>query len=165
MEIRDERPADAAAIRAVVTAAFATAPHSSGTEAAIVDALREAGALTLSLVAEEDGEVVGHIAFSPVMADGSEGGWYGLGPVSVRPDFQTKGIGQALVRVGLERLKESGAFGCVVLGDPAYYARFGFLNDPALRYPGVPPEYFQMLIFAGARPSGDVSYHAAFDAG
>lgn len=162
MEIRDERSGDAAAIRALTAAAFETAPHSSGTEAAIVDALRTAGALTLSLVVEEGGEIVGHVAFSPVLIGGSGGGWHGLGPVSVRPDRQNRGIGRRLIMAGLERLEISGAQGCVVLGDPAYYARFGFLADPMLRYPGVPAEYFQSLSFAGTRPKGDVRYHPAF---
>lgn len=165
MEIRDERPADAAAIRAVVTAAFATAPHSSGTEAAIVDTLRSSGALELSIIAEESGEIVGHVAFSPVSTGEDADAWYGMAPVSVRPDHQRKGVGYVLVETGLRRLKASGARGCVVLGDPAYYARFGFRSDPMLRFPGVPPEYFQFISFGGERPLGEVRYHSAFDAG
>lgn len=162
MDIRDECPDERAAIRVITTAAFETAPHSSGTESAIVDALRDAGALTLSLVAADEGEVVGHVAFSPVMIDGSDRDWYGLGPVSVRPDHQGRGIGRALVEAGLERLRGAGAHGCVVLGDPAYYARFGFRADGALSYPDVPAEYFQSLGFVGPVPKGEVSYHAAF---
>jgi putative acetyltransferase len=145
-----------------VTRAFATAPHASGTEAAIVDGLRAADALSLSLVAEHDGQVVGHAAFSPVRIDDRDTIWFGLGPVAVDPDHQRRGIGDRLVRAGLAELRSRGAAGCVVLGDPAYYARFGFVADPALRYPGPPPEYFQHLSFDGPPPVGIVAYHPAF---
>lgn len=162
MWIRAETAGDAAAIGALTTAAFATAPHSGGNEARIVDGLRAAGALTVSLLAEDQGEIVGHAAFSPVTIGGKDGGWFGLGPVSVRPDKQRAGIGAALIRAGLERLREAGAQGCVVLGDPAYYGRFGFTADPAITYPGVPAEYFQAIGFGDDRPRGVVSYHPAF---
>jgi len=91
--------------------------------------------------------------------------WFGLGPLSVRPDRQRKGIGKALVETGLKRLRATDAAVCVVLGDPVYYARFGFVSDPALRYGDVPPEYFQRIVFSGAPPSGGMMYHSAFDAG
>ncbi|WP_447748274.1 GNAT family N-acetyltransferase [Pseudomonas nicosulfuronedens] len=162
--IRPERPEDVSVIREVTTAAFAVAEHSSGTEAAIVDALRTAGALSISLVATVDGEVVGHVAFSPVTLDGADLGWYGLGPVSVRPDLHGQGIGAELIRVGLERLKALGARGCVVLGDPAYYPRFGFAQDPAIQYEGVPPEYFMALSLNGSKATGKVAYHSGFSA-
>ena len=162
MEIRDERPADAAAIHDVTATAFATAPHSDGTEAAIVDRLRAAGALTLSLVAEDGGAIVGHVAFSPILIDRVGERWFGLGPVSVAPGRQRQGIGSALIVEGLARLRAEQAKGCVVLGDPVYYRRFGFAPDAALQFPGLPPEYFQCLAFDGARPAGIVSYHAAF---
>jgi putative acetyltransferase len=163
MIIRPEIAEDAPAIRAVTAAAFKGAPYSSGTEAAIVDALRDAGALTLSLVAEEQGRIVGHVAFSPVTINGKAGGWFGLGPVSVEPAEQRRGIGQALIRDGLERLKSAGAEGCVLLGDPAYYGRFGFISDLRLRYGDVPPEYFQRLSFTGIEPEGEVAYHVGFN--
>jgi putative acetyltransferase len=162
MRIRFEEPADAEAIRVVAAAAFTNAPHSHGDEAAIVDALRRAGALAVSLVAEDEGEVVGHVAFSPVTINGATTGWFGLGPVAVRGDKQRSGIGQALIRAGLDRLKEQGARGCVVLGDPVYYARFGFESDARLRYGNVPTEYFQRLAFGDERPAGLVAYHQAF---
>ena len=165
MQIRDERREDHDAIRALTTAAFLDAPHSGGTEAAIVDALRDAGALAVSLVAVEKGRVVGHVAFSAVTIDGKRQGWYGLGPVSVEPARQRGGVGSALIREGLGRLRAMGAGGCVVLGDPAYYGRFGFVSVPALSYPGVPAEYFQRLVLSGDSPAGVVAYHAGFDAG
>lgn len=162
MIIRSEEAHDRGAIRAIITAAFAEMEHSNQTEARIVDALREAGALALSLVAIESGELVGHVAFSRVTIDGTDLGWYGLGPVAVRPDRQGRGIGAALIRAGLEKLRTAGATGCVVLGEPAYYGRFGFEVDSQLRLPDVPSEYFQALAFNGTVPRGIVAYHAAF---
>ena len=161
-EIRPETAADGGAIRALTEAAFEGAPHSSGTEAAIVDALRAAGQLTLSLVAESGGAVVGHAAISPVTIGEGAGGWFGLGPVSVRPDRQGRGIGAALVGEALARVERLGAAGCVVLGDPGYYQRFGFAVVPGLRFEGVPPEYFMAQAFRGELPRGAVTYHAAF---
>ncbi|MBB4867899.1 putative acetyltransferase [Pseudomonas nitritireducens] len=162
--IRPERPADAGIIRQVIEAAFAVAEHSDGTEGAIVDALRAAGALSVSLVATVADQVVGHVAFSPITLDGADLGWFGLGPVSVRPDLHGQGIGAALIRAGLAQLKAQGARGCVVLGDPRYYPRFGFAVDPAIQYEGVPPEYFMALSLDGSRATGMVAYHTAFSA-
>ena len=164
IEIRAERAEDAQAIRRVTNAAFKLNSHASGTEAAIVEALREAGALTLSLVATIDNEVAGHIAFSPVTIDGQYLNWFGLGPVSVTPDLHGQGIGSALICEGLARLQQAGAAGCVLLGDPAFYRRFGFENDPALRYEDAPAEYFMRLSFREATPSGKVVYHEGFAA-
>ncbi len=163
MQIRSERPEDATTIRALTDTAFKDKRFSDGTEAQVIDALRATGALTLSLVATQGGEIVGHIAFSPVTINGKAGGWYGLGPVSVWPDRQRTGIGQALIRDGLGRLQAMGASGCVLLGDPAYYARFGFENDPDLRHAGAPAWAFQCLTLNGPRPKGEVSFHSGFD--
>lgn len=163
MIFRPENVQDIAEIRALMAAAFKDAPHSDGREGAIVDALRAAGALTVSLVAEQEGEIVGHVAFSPVAIGGKAADWYGLGPVAVRPDRQRHGIGTRLVGAGLELIKDLGAAGCVVLGDPGYYARFGFEADPALQFPGVPAAYFQRLDFGHAAGRGGVVvYHPAF---
>lgn len=162
MEIRAEQPGDEAAIRAVVEAAFAGAEHSDGTEGEIVERLRAARALTLSLVAVEGGAVVGHVAISPVTINGANLGWFGLGPVAVSPDRQARGIGSGLVRDTLLRLEADGARGCVVLGEPGYYGRFGFNADDRLRYPGPPPIFFQALSFRGGVPTGTVAYHPAF---
>ena len=162
MNIRPERIEDIDAIRTLTETAFKTAPHADGTEHLIIDRLRAAGALTLSLVAEADGAIVGHVAFSPVaVSDGSEG-WYGLGPISVDPARQGEGIGGKLIRDGLERLKALGATGCVLLGDPAYYGRFGFAADPKLVLDGVPPEYFMRVAFSPVYGAGSVSYHPGF---
>ena len=159
--IRKERPADEQAITALIDAAFRDAPHSDGTEAAIVERLRADGDLALSLVAAE-GSLVGHVAFSPVTLSDGTARWYGLGPVAVSPRRQGEGIGTALVRQGLERLQAMEAGGCVVLGEPGYYGRFGFRHDPRLAFPGPPPEYFQRLVLDGEPPAGTVRYARAF---
>lgn len=162
--IRLERSEDAAAIRRVTRAAFEGVAYSDQTEAAIIEALRADGALTLSLVAVEAENVVGHAAFSPVCIDGVAGGWFGLGPISVAPERQGGGIGSALIREGLQALRARGAEGCVVLGNPAYYGRFGFETDPALRYGHAPPAHFQRLVLHGSAPRGVVGYHPSFEA-
>ena len=159
--IRPERPEDASAIRAIIDRAFAHAAHAGGDEAGIVERLREGGGLSISLVAEDDG-LIGHVAFSPVSITDGSGGWFGLGPLAVSPDRQGEGIGSALVRQGLMRLQAHGASGCVVLGDPAYYRRFGFARMPDLAFPQAPPEYFMALPFGNVSPRGAVLYAAAF---
>ena len=164
MIIRPENPADVAAVRLLVTAAFRDAPHSGGIESDIVDGLRNGGALTVSLVAEDEGKIVGHVAFSPVVVNAEDVSWFGLGPIAVLAGQRRRGIGATLVETGLKRLRELGARGCVVLGDPAYYRRFGFESDPGLRFADVPLGYFQMLVIDGQLPQGVVSYHPEFSA-
>lgn len=160
--IRNETPADISAITEVTLAAFKTLDVSNQTEHFIVEALRAAKALAVSLVAELEGRVVGHIAFSPVtMSDGTPG-WYGLGPVSVLPELQRQGIGSALIKEGLARLKALGAQGCCLVGHPDYYGRFGFRNGEGLGLEGVPPEAFFALAFSGPMPQGSVTFHEAF---
>ena len=165
MDIRPEIPADAAAIFSVITSAFLEAEHSGGNEAVIVDKLRDAASLSVSLVATENDRIVGHVAFSAVTVDRQSDGWFGLGPVAVVPDRQRGGIGTALIEAGLHQLRIMGSSGCVVLGEPAYYGRFGFVHDPNLRLAGVPPDYFQSLMFKGQPCAGLVKYHPAFDIG
>lgn len=162
MRIRPESPADASAINAVTERAFKEAPHSDGSEPHIVRALRDAAALAVSLVAEEDGVVVGHVAVSAVTLTAGSVAWYGLGPISVEPARQGQGIGSLLMSAAIQHLTELGAAGCVVLGDPAYYGRFGFAERPGLVYPGVPAEYFLALPLGASTPQGEVAYHAAF---
>lgn len=164
MHIRPERPDDVAAISALIERAFAHAPHRSGSEQFIVSALRRGGALTVSLVAERAGEVQGHVAFSPVSLTNGPVRWYGLGPIAVEPSVQRTGIGSALIRDGLDKLRVLGAAGCVVLGEPEYYRRFGFNQMAGLRYPGPPPEYFMAQSFDDSVPDGKVTYHPAFAA-
>lgn len=163
-EIRPERPEDVDAIARVTEAAFAQAAHASGTERFIVDALRREGGLVVSLVACDASGVVGHVAVSPVAVSGGADGWYGLGPISVQPACQGRGVGSALMREALAELRRRGARGCVLLGDPAFYRRFGFVQATGLTLPGVPPEYFLVLAFDGEAPLGKVRYHRAFEA-
>lgn len=162
--IRDEKDTDYRVISDVTKSAFEKMEISNHTEHFIIEALRAAKALTVSLVAELDGRVVGHIAFSPVtMSDGTEG-WYGLGPVSVHPDFQRRGIGKALIQEGLSRLKAIEAQGCCLVGHPQYYRQFGFDNAEGLAHEGVPQEVFFVLAFAGSIPQGSVMFHDGFKA-
>jgi putative acetyltransferase len=164
IEIRQETVADVAGIEALTISAFLNAPHASRTEQYIVRALREAGKLTVSLVADANGKVIGHVAVSPVTISDGGSAWFGLGPLSVRPEDQRCGVGSRLTREALRILREQAAAGCVVLGEPEYYSRFGFQVDPNLVLPDVPPGYFQAISFNSSRPHGTVSYHAAFNA-
>ncbi|WP_415034735.1 GNAT family N-acetyltransferase [Azonexus sp.] len=161
--IREELAADAPAIEATTVAAFLDAAHTSHTEQHIVNALRHSGALTISLVAELDGVLVGHVALSPVSISDGSTHWFGLGPISVLPAYQGHGVGSALMAAALLALRQHTAQGCVVLGDPGYYGRFGFRAAPDLVLPGVPPEYFQALHLGTATARGIVSYHPAFE--
>lgn len=164
MIIRYETASDIEAITEVTIAAFRHHPISNQTEQFIIHALRNAHALTISLVAEVDGKVVGHIAFSPVtISDGSQN-WYGLGPISVLPECQRQGIGTSLVLKGLSLLKALGGKGCALVGDPAYYQRFGFRNIPRLIHDGIPQEFFLVLPFDEDIPQGTVVFHEGFSA-
>jgi putative acetyltransferase len=162
--IRDETRDDVCAIAEVTIAAFKTLEISHHTEQFIIEALRAAKALTVSLVAETDDRVIGHIAFSPVTISDGTPNWYGLGPVSVLPEHQRKGIGKALIKEGLSRLKESNAQGCCLVGHPGYYSKFGFKNLLGLVHEGVPPEFFFALAFGGHAPQGTVAFHEGFKA-
>ena len=163
VSIRAERPGDVAAIRQLIERAFRDSPHGDGGEAALVDHLRLDADLTLSLVAEVDGDLAGHVAISPVaISDGSEG-WFGIGPVSVLPERQGGGIGSRLMRRAIANMRVGLAHGLVVLGDPGYYSRFEFVHDPRLVYPGAPAELFQRLTLRGENPQGAVRYAPAFE--
>ena len=164
MIIRKENQSDVGAITDITKAAFENHPYSNNTEPFIIHALRAAKALTISLVAEMEDKLVGHIAFSPVtFSDGSEN-WYGLGPISVLPDHQKQGIGTKLVNEGLQMLKDLGAQGCVLVGDPNFYERFGFRSPDELKHEGVPQENFVALPFGNRIPTGVVHFHQAFSA-
>ncbi|MDO9415437.1 GNAT family N-acetyltransferase [Pararhizobium sp.] len=165
MIIRPERDSDIPVIREVTVAAFAEHPHSDQTEHLIVEHLRKAGALTVSLVADDEGEIIGHVAFSPVILSSGVPGWFGLGPVSVRPDWQGEGVGAALIQTGLDHLRNLGANGCVVLGDEGFYSKFGFDQNAAIVLPDVAPQYFLSMALSQVPASGMVTYHPAFYAG
>ena len=162
MIIRNENDTDITAITEVTIEAFKNLPVSNQTEHFIINALRSAGVLTISLVAEIDEKIVGHVAFSPITISDNTTDWYGLGPVSVKPDFQKNGIGKALINKGLSLLKERGAKGCALVGDPNYYKHFGFKNFPELIHDGVPQEVFLVLPFTETVPKGFVVFHEGF---
>ncbi|AIO76535.1 N-acetyltransferase [Burkholderia multivorans] len=165
--LRDERASDVDAIADVIVSAFAGEPEHGQFERRIVDALRADRALAVSLVAERDGRVIGHVACSPVSIGGAAAGdsrWHGLAPLAVRADCRRRSVGAGLVRTALDALRRRGAQGCVVLGDPAYYARFGFAPCADLVFPGAPATHFLALTLddAAPRPAGIVRYHDAF---
>jgi len=162
MIIRNETVADIEVITEVTIAAFKNLPVSNHTEQFIIGALRAANALTVSLVAEIDGRVVGHIAFSPVTISDGSLNWYGLGPVSVLPEYQRQGIGKSLIKEGLSLLKGLDVQGCCLVGDPNYYERFGFRNVPGLVHEGVPQEVFLALPLDRGFPQGMVVFHQGF---
>ncbi|WHO71095.1 GNAT family N-acetyltransferase [Rhizobium sp. BT03] len=163
MLIRYEMPADIDAIHDLTLIAFAPMPYSEGTEAEIIRKLRANDDLTISLVAEEEGEILGHVAFSPVTIDGVYGGWFGLGPISVKPERQRQGIGKALIVRGLELLKESGAAGCALIGNPDIYSRVGFSSDGQLTYLDLDKRFVQRIVFRGTTPSGMLQFAPAFE--
>jgi putative acetyltransferase len=164
IHIRNETHADIDAIAEVTIAAFETLEVSNHTEQFIIEALRAAKALTVSLVAELRGRVIGHIALSPITISDGTRDWHGLGPVSVLPEHQRQGVGTALVQEGLSRLRQLNAGGCCVVGHPEYYPRFGFQNVSGLAHEGVPPNVFFVLSFDGHVPKGTVAFHDAFKA-
>jgi len=181
-------------ISALTQRAFAEVPYSDHNEHIIIEKLRRDGCLALSLVAlirsspeesqnstQSSQTIVGHVAISPISTSSGDEHWYGLGPVSVSPAHQRRGIGSKLVRAALQKIaeKKTQANGCVVLGDPSFYQRFGFkaaetttsmLNAPTpsqLHLKGIESqEHFMSLAFApnvnGKPASGEVFYHRAF---
>jgi putative acetyltransferase len=162
--IRSETDSDVSVIAEVTATAFKALEISNHTEQFIIAELRAAKAITVSLVAEVDGRVIGHIAFSPVSISDGTRNWYGLGPVSILPEYQRQGIGKALIREGLSRLKDMNARGCCLVGHPDYYRKFGFSNMSGLVHEGVPPEVFFALSFDGHTPQGTVAFHEGFKA-
>lgn len=162
--IRPESPSDVDAIEQVTRRAFLSHAYSHQTEQFVIRALRADHALSVSLVAEDAGRIVGHIALSRVAISDGSTGWYGLGPISVEPDCQRRGIGRALMERGLAELRSMGANGCVLAGDPAFYTRFGFANNPALTLEGVPQEFFLARAFGNSSARGSVQFHPAFEA-
>lgn len=162
VKIRRERPDDCEVIGELITSAFLGMPYADGDEAGLVDVLRDQGALSVSLVAEVGDEIVGQIAFSPARAPDDPEGWYALGPVAVVPDRQRTGIGSTLVRAGLGAIAEVGAVGCILTGNPNYYARFGFELAPQNAPPGEPAEFFMIKLLNSPLPTGPIHFHGAF---
>jgi putative acetyltransferase len=160
--VRAERSEDHASIGDVIRAAFRGRPYAAGDEAELVDELRRAGALVVSLVAELRGVVIGQIAFSPAYpADGSAL-WYALGPVAVLPEYQLGGIGSQLIERGLQAIGAMNAAGCILTGNPDYYRRFGFVVSPSHAPADEPAEFFMIKALGGRLPSGPIRFHPAF---
>ena len=165
--IRDERPEDVIPIRRVIERAFGQA-----VEAGLVDALRQGDALTVSLVAEAAGEIIGHVAFSPVIirAGDTLSEALGLAPLAVVPELQRRGIGAALVRAGLDACRARGHRVVVLVGEPAYYQRFGFSAASEFGLECAIPVPVEVFLAAELAPgalagcSGVVSYRPEFDA-
>ena len=163
MILRSEESADISKIRRVNKEAFETK-----TEADLVDALREDGAVVISLVAIDEGEIIGHILFTNVSLEGFDIPIIGIGPMAVLPEHQRKGIGTQLMKAGLEECKSKDYEAVVVLGYPDYYTRFGF--SPSIEYGikseyDVPPEVFMIKeLKKGALvgKSGTMKYHRLF---
>jgi putative acetyltransferase len=160
MLIRNEAVGDIPAISRLVTEALLMLAQSTGTEASIVEKLRAEGALALSLVAEEEGEVIGYLAASAARI-GTQDGWGLIGPLAVLPSRHRQGIGTALMIEALRRLRETSR-GAALVGDPAYYGRFGFRAFLGLSVAGCPPEVVQALPFDGTEPRGELIHHPAF---
>jgi putative acetyltransferase len=164
IRIRPEVATDPPAIFDLTRRAFAPMPFAAGDEQALVGVLRELGALSLSLVAEHQGEIVGHVALSPVTHESGEAGWFGLGPISVEPALQRQGVGGALIAEAKRWLSDQDARGCILTGDPNYYPRHGFLPAPGHAPEAEPAEYFMVLALCGRIPDGRFRFHPAFHA-
>lgn len=162
--IRAEAPGDEPAIHALIAQAFAPMPFADGDEQELVDQLRAEGDLAISLVAvATNGAIVGHIGFSPVTIDHADCGWFQMAPVSVTPARQRQGIGSALIKAGIDALRQSGAQGVAVVGNPAYYERFGFTDIAGLAPLSEHDRpYFRAQVLSGSAPRGTLRYAAAF---
>ena len=138
MIVRDETPEDAAAVRQVIAAAFGQA-----LEADLVDALRASGDAVISLVADDEGQIVGHILFSMLRAPER---CLGLAPLSVAPSRQHQGVGATLIREGLARAKRDGWQAVFVVGEPDYYGCFGFSAAAAAKFETAYPKAYVLAL-------------------
>ncbi len=167
MHIRNERAEDTDIITNIHQQAFKNHPqHAPGSEPCehrIVELLRSANALSLSQVAEVNGNPVGHIALSPARVGKDIDGWFLLGPIGVLPHYQKQGIGSALMRETIHTMREQNAKGIVLVGDPGFYGYFGFHSLSGLEYPGVPNEYVLALQLGKDAPSGTIAANKAFE--
>lgn len=162
LSIRNEVSADVAAVAELTKAAYADHFYSEEAGPSILEDLRSADALVLSLVAELKGKIVGHLAVSSVTISDGSLNWYGLGPLSVAPEYQGYKVATTLVHHGLATLRGKGAQGCALIGLPAFFARFGFFNHGALRHDGVPREVYVRKLVDGDWPRGEISFHQAY---
>ena len=158
--IRQEKAGDETAVEQITTAAFAGKTYADGTEGQLPAALRDAGALVLSLVAVERKQIIGHTCLSPVTIGDEK--WLGLGPLSVSPDKQGQGIGSALVSTAVSVAQAYGRGGVVLMGDPKFYSRVGFILATDATYGGKSSPHLQVYPF-GDSPKGEAQFHTAFD--
>jgi len=162
MDIREESIADQGDIRRVTELAFRDRPYADGDEQDVIDRLRAGDALALSLVAVDRKELVGQITFSHAEISDGSNPWFALGPVSVTPSRQGKGIGSALINEGLARIETMGALGCILTGNPDYYRRFGFELSAANVPNNELEEFFMLKLLRGRQTKGTFSFHSAF---
>jgi putative acetyltransferase len=160
--IRPETEADHAAIRDLTQRAFAPMPFADGNDHVLTDRFRAAGVLNMSLVAIEDGSIVGHVAVTPAAHTSGETGWFALGPISVEPARQRQGIGSQLIAAVKDWLVAQSARGCILMGDTNYYPRHGFMPSPAHAPETELAEYFMVLNLAGHIPEGAFKFHPGF---
>lgn len=161
--IRHEETKDHQAISDLLKLAFENIPYSSNNEHRIVKYLREHDQLKLSLVTEDNNKkIIGHIAFSLVTIEKTKQNYCALAPVAVHPNHQQKGIGSSLIKTGLSLIKKLEVKGCVLVGDPNYYSKFGFKSSSKLSSKGIPQEYLLFLPFSTPIPEGNVVFDEAF---
>ena len=163
--IRAEAKSDRRSIWALTKDAFAGKPYADGDEQDLIDALRGAGVLSVSLVAVEGGKLIGQITFSPATISSGVGSWYALGPVSVAPGRQGEGVGGQLIEAGISEIRALGAWGCILVGDPEYYSRHGFGLAPANCPDRESREHFMIRTLRGRNPEGRFSFHPSFYTG
>ena len=162
--VRRESIGDRDAIRSLTARAFSGLSFSDETEPLVIDALRAANALSLSLVAVLREQIVGQVTFSE-LGSPAQSGWLALGPVSVEPPLQRRGVGSQLIEAGLQAIREQGVKSCILVGNHRYYHRFGFVVVPAFAPSQYPPQHFQVLRFGDSFPDAPVAFHPAFSSG
>lgn len=142
--------------------AFSGHPHSVQNEYEIVEKLRSSHSL-ITEITDYDGDLLtGYCAFSPLLLNGKPAKWAGAGPLAVLPGYQNKGMGTALMQEGIRKLQSLGYEGCVLVGDPVFYSRFGFMPHQDMILENIPAEYFLVLSFSGIIPKAKVAFHPAF---
>lgn len=167
--IRAEKTTDIEPINQLILLAFANHPHQDPnlgvTEHLIVQNLRQSAALTISLVAEYQAQIIAHVAFSPIQVNHQKSNYHVMAPVSVLPEFQNCGVGTQLIKNGLIKLQQFNSDGCVVLGDPEYYQRFGFHHNHKFSAKGAPKPYFMAQSFTDhhhLNNAAEITFHEAF---
>ncbi len=160
--VREERPGDEVAIHAMTRRAFEGHPFSDGDEADVIDRLRKDGDLLLSLVAEDEGTIIGQVTYSTARLSNGEDGWMVIGPICVEPARRGEGIGRALMDAGEQAMKARGVKGITVLGDPQIYGRFGYVRHTPMTLAGELGEFLQVKSFGAPIPAATLTYAPAF---